>query len=89
VQFLSNIVTYSSGNHTQQVYRRVFKLTVYTSVLWTTGFQVPAGATMKLFSLPPRPDRLWGPLSFLFNGYRGSYSKNKAARVWGWPLSSI
>jgi hypothetical protein len=33
----------------------------------------------KIFFFQPlRPDRLWGPPSFLFNGYRGSFPRGKA-----------
>jgi hypothetical protein len=28
----------------------------------------------RIFSYPRRPDRLWGPPSFLFNGKRGALS---------------
>jgi hypothetical protein len=31
---------------------------------WTTGVRFPAGAGIS-FSSAPRPDRLWGPRSFL------------------------
>jgi hypothetical protein len=35
----------------------------------------------RYFSFSPeRPDRLWGPLSLLFSGYRGSLSRVK--RPW-------
>jgi len=36
---------------------------------WTTGFRFPAGALLGFFISPLRPDRLWGPLSHLSNGY--------------------
>jgi hypothetical protein len=32
------------------------------------GVRVPVGA--RIFTSPCRPDRLWGPPSFLSNGYR-------------------
>jgi hypothetical protein len=32
------------------------------------GVRVPVGS--RIFSSPSRPDRLWGPLSLLSNGYR-------------------
>jgi hypothetical protein len=32
------------------------------------GVRVPVGS--RIFSSPRRPDRLWGPPSFLSNGYR-------------------
>jgi hypothetical protein len=33
------------------------------------GVRVPVGS--NIFTSPYRPDRLWGPLSLLSNGYRG------------------
>jgi hypothetical protein len=36
------------------------------------GVRVPVGA--KIFTIPCRPDRLWGPSSHLTNGYRGTLS---------------
>jgi hypothetical protein len=36
------------------------------------GVRVPVGS--RLLSSPRRPDRLWGPPSFLCNGYRGALS---------------
>jgi hypothetical protein len=38
---------------------------------WTTWVRFLAGA--RFFSSPQRPDRLWGPPSLLFNGYRGLF----------------
>jgi hypothetical protein len=32
------------------------------------GVRVPVGS--RIFSSPRRPDRLWGPLNLLYNGYR-------------------
>jgi len=42
-----------------------------------------------LFSSLLRPDRRWGPLSFLSNEYRGILPGGKAVWVWIWPLTSI
>jgi hypothetical protein len=43
------------------------------------GVRVPVG--LRIFSSPRRPDRLWGPLNLLSNGYRrGSFPGGKAAR---------
>jgi hypothetical protein len=36
------------------------------------GVQVPVGS--RIFSSSRRPDRLWGPLNLLSNGYRGALS---------------
>jgi len=41
------------------------------------------GGGYEFFFPPSRPDRLWGPPSFLSNGYRG-----KAAGTWSWPLTT-
>jgi len=41
------------------------------------------------FSLHQCPDRLWGPPSVIFNGYRGLLPRGKAAGTWSWPLTSI
>jgi hypothetical protein len=35
------------------------------------GVRVPLWS--RIFSCPRRPDRLWGPLSLLYNGYRGLF----------------
>jgi hypothetical protein len=50
------------------------------------GVRVPVGS--RIFSSPRRPDRLWGPPNLLSNGYRGSFTRGKAAGAWSWPLSS-
>jgi hypothetical protein len=39
------------------------------------------GRGQRVFSSPNHPDQLWGPPSFLFNGYRGSFPGGKAVRV--------
>jgi len=41
------------------------------------GFYLRQG--QGFFSSPPRPDRLWDPLSLLFNVYRGFLYRGKAA----------
>jgi hypothetical protein len=41
---------------------------------------------LRIFSSPPRPDRLWGPPSLLPKGTGGSFPGGKAAEVWIWPL---
>jgi len=43
----------------------------------------------EFLSLPPRPDRLCGPPSFLSNGYKGSFLGDKAAGVSSRSLTSI
>jgi hypothetical protein len=48
-----------------------------SSVSVVTGYQQDGrgsspGKDKKLFCIPQRPDRLWGPPSFLSNFYRGS-----------------
>jgi hypothetical protein len=35
------------------------------------GVRVPVGS--RIFSSPRRPDRLWGPPSLTYNGYRGLF----------------
>jgi hypothetical protein len=46
-------------------------------------------STGKFFFSPQRPNWLWGPPSFLANGYWELYSGGKAAGAWIWPLTSI
>jgi hypothetical protein len=41
------------------------------------------------FSSLKRPDRLWVPLSLIFNGYWGFLLGGKAAGAWRLPPSSI
>jgi hypothetical protein len=50
------------------------------------GVRVPVGS--KSFCSPRRPHRLWGPLSLLSTGHRGSFPGVKAAGAWSWPLNS-
>jgi hypothetical protein len=38
------------------------------------GVRSPAGAK-DFFLYPLCPDRLWGPPSLLYNGYRGSFAR--------------
>jgi hypothetical protein len=55
---------------------------------WTTeGLEFESRLSRFLFS-PCRPDRLWGPPSLLYNGYRGLFPRGKAAGAWSWPLTS-
>jgi hypothetical protein len=45
---------------------------------------------LDLFLYPLCPDRLWGPPSLLYNGYRGSFPQGySAAGAWCWPLTPI
>jgi hypothetical protein len=37
------------------------------------------GRGWEFFSSPSRQDRLWGPPSFLYSGYRGSFPGGKAS----------
>jgi len=39
---------------------------------WMIGGSSP-GKGWEFFSSPPRPDRLWDPLSLLSNGYQGLF----------------
>jgi hypothetical protein len=38
------------------------------------------GRFWEFFSSPPRPDRLWGPPSLLFNGYQGLFQWRQSGR---------
>jgi hypothetical protein len=70
---------------TNQFARQFIRYSVYVTVsrvcllslqtldygLDNRGFDSRQGLGVFLFtSLPPRPDRLWGPPSLLFNGYQ-------------------
>jgi hypothetical protein len=48
--------------------------------------RVPEGS--RIFCSPRRPDRLWGPPSLLYNGYRGSFLEDKTAGAWSSPITS-
>jgi hypothetical protein len=48
------------------------------SMLYMIGSSSP-GRGWEFFYSPPRPDRLWGPLSLLFSGYQGSLPGGKPA----------
>jgi hypothetical protein len=48
------------------------------------GFDPRRGKWWDFFSYPPRPDQLWDPPSFLFNGYRGSFPGVKAVGAWSY-----
>jgi hypothetical protein len=43
---------------------------------WMIGGSIP-GRSCEVFSSPPRPERVWGPLSLQFNGHQGLC-------LWGW-----
>jgi hypothetical protein len=53
-----------------------------SSVATVTGYGMDGwgsflGMVKKFFSIPCRPDRLWGPHSLLSNGYRGLFPRVK------------
>jgi hypothetical protein len=39
------------------------------------GFRVRVPVGSRIFSSPCRPNRLWGPLNLLSNGYRGFFPR--------------
>jgi hypothetical protein len=67
-------------------------ISVHT-VRWCPGYgqddlvSMP-GRSWNVFSQPPHPDRLWGPPSHLFNGYRW-FPAGKAVEASSWLLTSI
>jgi hypothetical protein len=44
--------------------------------------------SVRIFSSPRRPDRLWGAPNLLSNWFRGFLLENKAAGAWSWSLTS-
>jgi len=44
---------------------------------WTAGVKFPAKVEIFFSSPPLCPDRLWGPPSLLFDGYRGFFPRVK------------
>jgi hypothetical protein len=52
------------------------------------GGRVPVQVGSRIFISPHRPDRFWGPLSLLYNGYRGLFPRSKAVSSWSWSLTS-
>jgi hypothetical protein len=56
---------------------------------WTTGWsRFDPRQRRKDFFCNLCPDRLWGPPSFLYNGYRGPFPRGwSAAGAWTWPLT--
>jgi hypothetical protein len=51
------------------------------------GVRVPV--RVRIVFSPRRPDRIWGPSSFLSNGYRWeAFPGGNAAGAWSWPLTS-
>jgi hypothetical protein len=56
---------------------------------WLYGRGLIRGKGKVIFSIPQCPGRLWDLPSFLSNGYRELFPKDKTAGVWSWPLISI
>jgi hypothetical protein len=53
-------------------------ISIYISIIesWVSAVGIATGYGLddhgsEIFTSPCRPDRLWGPLSLLYNGYRG------------------
>jgi hypothetical protein len=52
------------------------------------GFNSWRGQWLDFFFSPLRPDRLWGSLSLLINGYQRLLLRSKVAGVLNWSLTS-
>jgi hypothetical protein len=75
---------------TQNLHEQLWRLYYWDAWLRVgrpTGRSSSPSGVKILFS-SRRPDRLWRPPSFLYNGYWGLFPLGKAAGAWSWPLTT-
>jgi hypothetical protein len=71
------------------LHSREFSLGITTGCgLDDWGIRVRVLVGSRIFSSPRRPDRLWGPLRLLYNGYRWLFPGSKATGTWSSTFTS-
>jgi hypothetical protein len=70
------------------VWDRIKRVSVNIQIMCKNVFIWSTKRQGKRFFYPPHsPDRLWGPLNLLNNGYAGD-PRGKMVEAWSWPLTS-